>query len=119
MIQAFGLKGDFWGKTEGFVKIYYDYPRYQTNVIRSNSPSWITFYRLENVKTSSPLRIEVWDKDAWFDDWLGSCVNYLTQGTNTIRCSLQRGGTVFVNYTLTCDRHLTGPTCNKYQPSPQ
>ncbi|XP_019215745.1 perforin-1 [Oreochromis niloticus] len=119
MIQAFGLKGDFWGKTEGYVKIYYDYPRYQTNVIRSNSPSWITYYRLENVKTSSPLRIEVWDKDAWFDDWLGSCVNYLTQGTNTIRCSLQRGGTVFVNYTLTCDRHLTGPTCNKYQPSPQ
>lgn len=34
-----------------YVKIYYDYPRYQTNVIRSNSPSWITYYRLENVST--------------------------------------------------------------------
>ncbi|XP_004576143.1 perforin-1-like [Maylandia zebra] len=119
MIQASGLKGDFWGKTDGYVKIQFQSQKFQTSVIESNSPSWTTNYILENVATSSPLMIEVWDEDVFFDDHLGSCVKYLTQGTNTIRCSLQKGGTVEVQYTLTCDRHLTGSTCNQYQPSSQ
>uniref|UniRef100_A0A3B4FD83 C2 domain-containing protein n=1 Tax=Pundamilia nyererei TaxID=303518 RepID=A0A3B4FD83_9CICH len=119
MIQASGLKGDFLDKTDGYVKIQFQSQKFQTSVIESNSPSWTTNYILENVSTNLPLMIEVWDEDVFFDDHLGSCVKYLTQGTNTIRCSLQKGGTVEVQYTLTCDRHLTGSTCNQYQPSSQ
>uniref|UniRef100_A0A3Q4GEL7 Perforin-1-like n=1 Tax=Neolamprologus brichardi TaxID=32507 RepID=A0A3Q4GEL7_NEOBR len=118
-IQASGLQGDYWGKTDGYVKIQFQSQKFQTSVIESDFPSWTTNYNLENVRTSLPLTVEVWDEDVSYDDHLGTCVNYLTQGTNTIGCSLQEGGTVEVQYTLTCDRHLTGSTCNQYQPSSQ
>lgn len=70
------------------------------------------------VDTHLSLKIEVWDEDWGRDDLLVSCVKYLRQGKHTLTCQDNKG-TVQIQYTLTCDRHLTGDRCNQYKPSPQ
>ncbi|XP_040891097.1 perforin-1-like [Toxotes jaculatrix] len=116
IVRAWGLKGDLWGKTEGYVKMWYGSVYRKTRVIRSNSPRWNTRYHLGNVDTHLGLKIEVWDEDWGRDDRLISCVKYLSQGTSRFTCRAKKG-TVEILYTLTCDRHLTGPKCNQYKPS--
>ncbi|KAM4603872.1 perforin-1-like [Polymixia lowei] len=115
--RAWGLKGDLWGRTEGYVKLYYGSIYKKTRIIRSNYPNWNTRYSLGKVDTHLSLTIEVWDSD-WpsSDDFLGSCVKELKQGKHTHYCRTKRGRFTF-SYTLNCDRHLTGDRCNQYKPS--
>ncbi|KAG7485987.1 perforin-1-like [Solea senegalensis] len=117
IVRAWGLKGDFFGKTEAFVKMWYGGKYHKTHRIRSNSPRWNSRYDLGNVDTHMSLKIEVWDKDVYFDDRLGSCSKSLLKGTRTFTCRLKKGY-VEIKYSLTCDRHLTGDQCQKYNPSP-
>ncbi|KAI9999592.1 hypothetical protein NQD34_018372 [Periophthalmus magnuspinnatus] len=117
IVRAWGLKGDFIGKTDSYVKMWYG-PHYrQTRVIKSNNPAWNERYDLGMVDTHADMKIELWDEDLGPDDRLISCLHPLTQGTRPIVCNSRKGG-VEVHYTLTCDQHLTGSRCNEYKPTP-
>ncbi|XP_041640054.1 perforin-1-like [Cheilinus undulatus] len=118
IIRAWRLKGDRWGKTEAYAKIFYGSFQQKTHMIRSDYPYWNSHFNVDQVDTRLGLTIQVWDEDRRSDDLLGSCMRYLTQGTHTYTCPAKRGG-VEIRYTLTCDRHLTGEKCNLYKPSPQ
>lgn len=69
------------------------------------------------VDTHSDVYVELWDKDLFYDDLLGSFSRRPTQGTRIFSCSADSGGYEFKT-TLTCDSHLTGAWCHQYTPSP-
>ncbi|XP_053182085.1 perforin-1-like [Scomber japonicus] len=117
IVRAWDLKGDYWGETEGYAKMWYGSTYRKTRVIESNNPHWNAHYDLGKVDTQLGLKVEVWDKDWYSDDNLGSCVKYLKQGSHSFSCPVKRGR-VDIEYTLTCDRHLTGNKCDKYKPAP-
>ncbi|XP_076840602.1 perforin-1-like isoform X2 [Brachyhypopomus gauderio] len=58
VIRAWGLKGDPVGRTEGYVKLWYNGNYRQTHWIRSNSPWWNKYYDFGNVYTGHGLKLE-------------------------------------------------------------
>uniref|UniRef100_A0A3B5PWZ1 Perforin-1-like n=1 Tax=Xiphophorus maculatus TaxID=8083 RepID=A0A3B5PWZ1_XIPMA len=104
-IRAWGLNGDYAGATE------------RTDVINSDYPYWNVDYNFGKVYTLQVLAVEIWDEDLQYDDLLGSCVRYLSQGDNSFTCAAE-SGRFEVQYTLTCDPYLTGERCGQYKPSP-
>uniref|UniRef100_A0AAY5EDL5 MACPF domain-containing protein n=1 Tax=Electrophorus electricus TaxID=8005 RepID=A0AAY5EDL5_ELEEL len=117
VIRAWGLKGDPVGRTEGYVKLWYDGNYRQTHWIRSNSPWWNLHYDFGNVYTGHHLKLEVWDKDVQHDDHLGGCWVSLRRGFHKHSCGLKHGG-VEISFNLQCDPHLTGSFCDIYWPYP-
>ncbi|KAK2817309.1 hypothetical protein Q5P01_025500 [Channa striata] len=118
VIKAWDLYGDVGGVTDAYVKFSFGSILLTTKLIISNSPIWNAEYELGKVDTHDVLKVEVWDEDAWnSDDLLVSCDTQPKQGSYTWTCG-GSSGYFKVEYTLTCDDHLTGDYCNRYKPSP-
>ncbi|XP_076153872.1 perforin-1-like [Alosa pseudoharengus] len=116
-LRARRLKGDRWGKTEAYVKLWYGSSYRRSRMIRSNYPTWNQIFDFGHVDTTQLLRLEVWDEDWGRDDRLGRCNVHLQQGTHYRSCGVKRGPFYF-KFTLTCDPHLTGSRCEVYSPQP-
>ncbi|KAI1900227.1 hypothetical protein AGOR_G00047830 [Albula goreensis] len=114
--RATDLKADVFSQTDGFVKVWYSEKYEETEVIMNdNYPIWNVFYNFGSVELGQPLMFEVWDKDMFFDDFLGQCKIYPERGVHSHSCKLARG-VLYFTYTVTCDMHLTGYRCGRYSP---
>ncbi|CAG5928726.1 unnamed protein product [Menidia menidia] len=118
IVRAWNLRGDKLSKTDSYVEMWYGSHFRRTHMIRSNDPIWNVHYPLGKVDTSNVLSVNVWDEDVFRNQFMGSCTSSLKQGTHTITCLFERGAGLELQYTLTCDPHLTGEKCNHYIPSP-
>uniref|UniRef100_A0A3B5QFW8 Perforin-1-like n=1 Tax=Xiphophorus maculatus TaxID=8083 RepID=A0A3B5QFW8_XIPMA len=116
-IRAWGLNGDYAGATERLANKRLEIFVNITDVINSDYPYWNVDYNFGKVYTLQVLAVEIWDEDLQYDDLLGSCVRYLSQGDNSFTCAAE-SGRFEVQYTLTCDPYLTGERCGQYKPSP-
>ncbi|XP_048083862.1 perforin-1-like [Alosa alosa] len=114
-LRATGLRGDWYGVTEAFATVQYGSDIRTTNQVNSDDPDWDEL-DFGNVQTFSPsLIINVYDKDWWRNESLGSFNFNLKKGSNTEIRSFG-SSTVILSYTLTCDDHLTGDQCDQYTP---
>uniref|UniRef100_M3ZRW8 Perforin-1-like n=1 Tax=Xiphophorus maculatus TaxID=8083 RepID=M3ZRW8_XIPMA len=109
-IRAWGLNGDYAGATERLANKRLEIFVNITDVINSDYPYWNVDYNFGKVYTLQVLAVEIWDEDLQYDDLLGSCVRYLSQGDNSFTCAAE-SGRFEVQYTLTCDPYLTGERC--------
>ncbi|XP_060911134.1 perforin-1-like [Labrus mixtus] len=118
VIRAWGLRADLWGadKTEGYVKVWYGSHYRQTHVVKSNDPWWNAYYNFGKMDTNSNFYFEIWDVDWPNHELLGKCWRNLSQGTHIFNCPIHEG-TFQIQFTLTCDTHLTGDRCEHYKPS--
>ncbi|KAG7222602.1 hypothetical protein INR49_008304 [Caranx melampygus] len=116
IVQASNLYGDIASVTEAYAKLRYGSIYRTTSVISSNDPRWNAYYDLGNVDTNLKLEVEVWDEDPEEDDRLVKCSFSIERGTHARTCR-ESLGSFKVEFTLTCDRHLTGWRCDNYTPS--
>uniref|UniRef100_A0A665TWX6 MACPF domain-containing protein n=1 Tax=Echeneis naucrates TaxID=173247 RepID=A0A665TWX6_ECHNA len=110
LLRGWNLYGDYVSVTDAKFR--------KTRMIQSNDPRWYDSYDLGYVDTGLKLWMEVWDEDPAHDgdDRLISCYTYVRQGNHEQSCYDGNSGFRF-EYTLTCDRHLTGDRCDRYKPS--
>ncbi|XP_037391072.1 perforin-1-like [Pygocentrus nattereri] len=120
--RAAGLWGDYFSKTDGYVKIFYGSQADTTRVIWNNNfPIWNHVKKFETVDLTKRMqvRFEVWDRDnRWDDDLLGKAALVPNQGNNMKKSFRLKHGTLYVSVTAVCGPHLSGPVCEKYVPSP-
>ncbi|CAL9700052.1 unnamed protein product [Knipowitschia caucasica] len=118
IIRGWRLEGDadIWDYSDSYVKLSYGSLHRKTSVLYSNYPVWNATFNLGQVDTHHRLKVEAWDEDPWPDELMGSCSRSLREGTRKFSCRASNGG-VDAEYTLTCDRHLTGDRCSQYKPT--
>ncbi|KAI4889706.1 hypothetical protein NFI96_019406, partial [Prochilodus magdalenae] len=120
--RAAGLWGDYFTKTDGYVKVFYGKEADTTPVIWNNNfPVWnrVRNFGTVDLTSRSKLRFEVWDRDnVWDDDLLGKADLEPQQGTNVKKSFRLNHGTLYVSITVTCSPSLSGLLCEKYTPSP-
>ncbi|XP_069058094.1 perforin-1 [Pleurodeles waltl] len=122
ILYATGLWGDYFTKTDAYVKLKFDSKEMRTSTVWNNdNPVWENHFDFGMVQLNdaSALQLEVWDEDNRYDDdRLGSCNKQLTSGAFQDICYLNHGSLTF-NYRLDCGPSLGGPTCRDYVPSPE
>ncbi|XP_034165658.2 perforin-1-like [Pangasianodon hypophthalmus] len=94
---------------------------YLGQVIPGNDlPKWNRDFNLGIVDLTqfSSVNLEVWDKDSDSDDdLLGRSTVKLNSGVEENVCALYYG-MLYYKVQVTCNPHLTGPSCLEYNPSP-
>ncbi|KAF4114797.1 hypothetical protein G5714_005020 [Onychostoma macrolepis] len=101
-IYARGLTGDpFGNQPDPYIKVWCgstfggqtEYQRDTAN------PSWSAEFSFPNCRVGANLKLEVWDKDLIFDDYLGTCTKTLSRGVFNAVCSLN-AGTLYYTYNV-------------------
>ncbi|XP_028651896.2 extended synaptotagmin-1-like [Erpetoichthys calabaricus] len=97
---ARGLHGDPAGKTDAYVKVSYGFTTKMTPYIEENdNPEWNHNFDFGKVVPGYKLEFDVFDKDVFFDDWLGRCVVPVSNNS-TESCALVGGGTLHYGYSI-------------------
>ncbi|KAJ7992246.1 hypothetical protein DPEC_G00276530 [Dallia pectoralis] len=122
VVRATGLWGDYFSKTDGYVKVLYKNQGSSTPVIWNNDfPYWnyLIQYGTVNLASKKPIKLEVWDRDnRWNDDLLGRASIVPKPGINIKKSFKMNHGTLYVSLTVICGPSLKGNSCNQYVPSP-
>ncbi|XP_040918341.1 perforin-1.3 [Toxotes jaculatrix] len=122
VVRAQGLWGDYFSKTDGYVKVFYNKQGARTPVIWNNDfPQWNYLIRFEtvNLRHRIPVIFEVWDRDSvWDDDLLGRVKVIPTMGRNVKKSFQLKHGTLFVQLSAVCAPSLQGSLCEQYAASP-
>ncbi|MBN3307234.1 PERF protein, partial [Amia calva] len=118
--RATGLWGDYFSKTDAYVKVFYRKQREETPVIWNNDfPHWGRKIKFDTVELSmsQPVKFEVWDRDnKWDDDLLGKCQFDPIRGKINKKCGLKHGS-LYVSISVECAPSLGGNHCESYIPS--
>uniref|UniRef100_A0A672Y474 Perforin-1-like n=1 Tax=Sphaeramia orbicularis TaxID=375764 RepID=A0A672Y474_9TELE len=121
VVRGEGLWGDYFSKTDGYVKVFYGGRSSVTPVIWNNNfPSWNYRIRLQtvNLRRRTPIRFEVWDRDnGWNDDLLGRAVLIPTVGSVQRKFRLNHGA-LLVQVSAACAPSLQGALCQQYLATP-
>uniref|UniRef100_UPI0037E8AFE1 perforin-1.3 n=1 Tax=Semicossyphus pulcher TaxID=241346 RepID=UPI0037E8AFE1 len=121
VVRAAGLWGDYFSKTDGYVKVFYGSAGAVTPVIWNNNfPSWNYVIRFQtvNLRHRQPIRFEVWDRDnGWNDDLLGRATVIPTAGHVNRNFRLKHGS-LYVSLSVVCAPSLQGSLCEQYAASP-
>ncbi|KAM3597978.1 uncharacterized protein V6R79_012003 [Siganus canaliculatus] len=121
VVRAAGLWGDYFSKTDGYVKVFYGREGATTPVIWNNNfPVWnyLVPFGTVNLRHRNPIRIEVWDRDnRWDDDLLGRFRLIPTTGVKVQKFSLKHGSVV-IKTSAVCAPSLQGALCEQYAASP-
>ncbi|XP_062387166.1 perforin-1.3 [Sardina pilchardus] len=120
--SAVALWGDYFSKTDGYVKVFYGRQRSTTPVIWNNNfPQWnfrVSFGTVDLLKNVS-IRFEVWDRgNRWDDDLLGKFSLVPVRGVNVRRKFKLKHGALYASYSVVCAPSLAGSSCGSYSPSP-
>ncbi|XP_030064651.1 perforin-1 [Microcaecilia unicolor] len=120
--RATGLWGDYFSKTDAFVKVIFQNKEMRTNTVWNNdNPTWTVHFDFGTVQLNqgSSMKLEVWDEDNRYDDdLLGACNEKLSAGFHKPLCYLNHGSLAFF-FNVVCGPHLGGPQCMEYIPSPE
>ncbi|MBN3299705.1 perforin-1 [Amia ocellicauda] len=120
VVRATGLWGDYFSKTDAYVKVFYGNQREETRVIWNNDfPYWGQQIKFGTVELSmfKPVKFEVWDRDnRWNDDLLGKCQYFPKRGKMEKKCGLKHGS-LYVSLSVECAPSLGGEYCQSYVPS--
>uniref|UniRef100_A0A4W6F787 Perforin 1.3 n=1 Tax=Lates calcarifer TaxID=8187 RepID=A0A4W6F787_LATCA len=122
VVQAQGLWGDYFSKTDGYVKVFYGGQSATTPVIWNDDfPRWNYLVRFQtvNLRHRVPVIFEVWDRDnVWDDDLLGKVSVIPTMGRNVHKTFKLKHGSLFVKLSAVCAPSLQGSLCENYVASP-
>ncbi|XP_062841207.1 perforin-1.3 [Trichomycterus rosablanca] len=123
VLRASGLWGDYFSKTDGYVKVFYDKKSDMTPVIWNNNfPQWNHVVRFGTVDLTKrvSLKLEVWDRDnRWDDDRLGSGTLIPKNEKNKKHQIRLKHGMLFFSINASCAPHLEGEFCQSYSASPE
>ncbi|TRY55466.1 hypothetical protein DNTS_004890 [Danionella cerebrum] len=101
-LYAMDLTGDVIGnKPDPYIKVWCGstFGGTTEHVDSSTNPVWSAEFSFPVCKANEVLKLEVWDKDVFFDDKIGSCTRTLQEGLHKIPCHLSKG-TLFYTYEL-------------------
>ncbi|XP_039393213.1 perforin-1-like [Mauremys reevesii] len=119
--KARGLWGDFFTATDAFVKVFFERRNIQTSIIwNNNNPVWNVDldFGAVHLTSTSKIRVQVWDKDLWWYQLLGSNDILLEVGGPHQKDFYLNHGRIWFQYSLRCGPHLGGRSCFDYVSQP-
>ncbi|CAM4562816.1 unnamed protein product [Lepidochelys olivacea] len=118
--RASGLWGDYFSATDAFVKVFFERRESGTDTICDNNPVWNVHLDFGTVRITSASKIcvQVWDKDKWKNELLGSCDIPLEAGGPHQKDCYLNHGRIWFQYSLRCGPHLGGRSCFDYVSQP-
>uniref|UniRef100_A0A3B4EDE4 C2 domain-containing protein n=1 Tax=Pygocentrus nattereri TaxID=42514 RepID=A0A3B4EDE4_PYGNA len=101
-LQAFNLDGDPIGPPDPYIKVWCGSIFGGMSEFRQDNanPVWSAEFYFPNCKAKDILKLEVWDKDLTYDDYLGTCTMKVQSGTYLYRTCMVGRGTLSYNYEL-------------------